>query len=580
MEIMTGFLEKKAIFFENREADYRLVSAIKKLPYSNDGVELKVQITGGSSQAYELWIEKAEIRIRAAESVGAFYAIQTLRQIFMHDKVPCLYIKDKPDFEYRGFYQDVTRGKIPTVATIKNLIDRMAYFKLNSLQIYVEYAFEFEECKELNETLGYLSKEEIRELDAYCKDNFIEFIPSLATFGHMYDLLQQDEYKHLRVLKDYEEIPNVWHSRTYHHTIDPLNEESIRLIKSLVDQFSPLFESENFNICCDETFDLKQYGEQGFDVGELYSDFVTQIITHLQKKGKKVMMWADVLLEHPEVIEKLPKEVCLLHWSYKENPTEDKIRRLAQMERKLIVCSGTTTWERLCEHVDTEEKNISRIAEYAYRHGASGLLNTNWGDYGNPCSLELAMYGMVLGAAKAWAPQMDLNEDFYQAVNFLLYESEHGVQFLKQLSKLHEGISWKAFCRNYYNYRFESQEKYEEVTEKDIEEIQNTYSRLAEQLLEEKWIQDDYRQEMLSSAEGLCVLAELSEKMKSHDLKRMTNTRKWLEQYRKNWMLKNKPSELWRIEDMLLYCEEEWEYLPQKDDCICSTIKEKKGGRL
>ena len=558
MEITTGFLKKKAIFFKNRAFDNRLLSAIGKLPFSEEGVELKIHINGGKGQAYELWIEKEEIRIKAPEAVGVFYAIQTLRQILKHEEVPCLYIKDEPDFKYRGFYQDMTRGKIPTVETMKKLIDRMAYYKLNSLQIYVEHAFEFDECKKLNETLGYLTKEEIRELDAYCRENFIEFIPSLATFGHMYELLQQDEYKHLRALKDYEEIPNVWHSRAHHHTIDPLNEESIKLVKHLIDQFSPLFESENFNICCDETFDLKAYGELGYDVGKLYVGFVKQIIEHLQKKDKKIMMWADVLLEHPEVIEELPEDVCLLHWSYKENPTEEKIRRLAQTNRKLIVCSGTTTWERLCEHVECEEKNISLIAEYGYRHGAVGLLNTNWGDYGNPCSQELAMYGMVLGAAKAWSPQMELNDEFYQAVNFLLYENEHGVQCLKQLSKLHEGVSWKAFCRNYYNYRFQRRGKYEEVLQKDIEEIQHTYSQLTEQLSEEKWTQDDYRQEMLSCAEGLCVVAELAEKMKQHDTKRTTNTKGWLKKYRKNWMAKNKPSELFRIEDMFLYCEEAW----------------------
>jgi N-acetyl-beta-hexosaminidase len=67
------------------------------------------------------------------------------------------------------------------VATLKSLIDQMAYYKLNSLQLYVEHTFEFEEYKDLNEKLGYLSKEEIKEIDAYCEENFIEFIPSLST---------------------------------------------------------------------------------------------------------------------------------------------------------------------------------------------------------------------------------------------------------------------------------------------------------------------------------------------------------------------------------------------------------------
>ena len=73
------------------------------------------------------------VKIQAESPAGAFYAIQTLRQILKEETVPCLHIKDRPDFKYRGFYQDVTRGKIPTVATLKKLIDDMAYYKLSFL---------------------------------------------------------------------------------------------------------------------------------------------------------------------------------------------------------------------------------------------------------------------------------------------------------------------------------------------------------------------------------------------------------------------------------------------------------------
>ena len=66
-----------------------------------------------------------------------------------------------------------------------------------------------------------------------------------------------------------------------HHTIDPLNSESFEVIKSLIDQYAPNFESEYFNICCDETFDLKKYQEQGKDVGKIYVDFVFSLYTLL-----------------------------------------------------------------------------------------------------------------------------------------------------------------------------------------------------------------------------------------------------------------------------------------------------------
>ena len=34
---------------------------------------------------------------------------------------------DKPDFEYRGAYLDITRGKVPKLETLKAFIDKIAY---------------------------------------------------------------------------------------------------------------------------------------------------------------------------------------------------------------------------------------------------------------------------------------------------------------------------------------------------------------------------------------------------------------------------------------------------------------------
>ena len=156
-----GFLSKKAVYYSDINYDKRVLKALEKLPFAQDGAKLNIDIIikGQDREGYELTIDENGIQITADCNAGAFYAIQTLRQIFSHEKIPYLYIKDEPDFKYRGFYHDVTRGKVPTVATLKSLVDQMAYYKLNSLQLYVEHTFEFEEYKDLNEKLGYLSKE-------------------------------------------------------------------------------------------------------------------------------------------------------------------------------------------------------------------------------------------------------------------------------------------------------------------------------------------------------------------------------------------------------------------------------------
>lgn len=554
LDIHSNFLSAKAVCYEKSGLDARLLTALEKLPYDQAGAPVDIHINGSEGDAYTLCVEENRIAIEAAGPAGAFYAIQTLRQLFTHKEIPCLYIDDAPDFEYRGFYHDVTRGKLPTVKTIKWLIDQMAYYKLNSLQLYVEHTFEFEEYKALRSVTGYLTKEELLEIGAYCRENFIDFVPSLSTFGHLYELLEQPQYRHLRVLKDYETEPNFWRARMLHHTLDPENPESIALVESLIDQYQPCFESEWFNICCDETFDLHSYDALGVDSGKLYVEFVKKIIAHAQKHGKKVMMWADILLKYPQTIADIPDDICFLNWDYKAEPLEEKITQFARSGRKQIVCPGTTTWSRLCENVDVEEPNICRMARYGYQHGALGVLNTNWGDWGNPCSLELAMYGLVLGAEVSWSVNTAVDEAFYSRVNELLYENENGIRYLKELSKLHDLVKWNDFCCDYFYHRY-GHESDKKETQIDLAAVQKGYAELVKKLSDEQWSNDEYRQEMLLAAQGVCMTAELWAKLLGRPVTRLTDTRQWLQEYSEKWLQKNQPNELYRIREMFEYCE-------------------------
>lgn len=570
LETRSGFLVKKAICFSEENLDSRLVMALKKLPCEPEGVMVEVCIDTActedceplqdkTSEGYELNICNEHICIRSSSIAGAFYAIQTLRQLFKQENVPCLYIKDWPDFSHRGFYHDVTRGRIPTVETLKKLIDDMAYYKMNSLQLYVEHVFEFRETKDLWASFGCLTEQEMKEIDEYCQVNFIDFIPSLSTFGHLYELLEQPKFKHLRVLKDYETIPNFWHARMRHHTMDPLNSESLGVVKSLIDQYAPCFTSKYFNICCDETFDLQRYAEEGYDVGQIYVDFVKRIVRYVQNKDKTVMMWADILLEHPETIAQLPEDIVFLNWYYEDKPRkiEEKIKKFAQFGRKQMVCPGTSSWYRFCENTDKEEINISEMIEMGHKYGAVGVLNTNWGDWGNPCSLELGMYGLVLGAEKSWSVNTELNGAFYDAVNELLYGSENGIRSLKAISELHNAMDWRLVCQNYFALRYEKGDDMKFISEEEVTWIQKRYLNIKENLSKEHWEQDEYRKEMLIAAEGICVMAELTAALAGYEAgkekKRVTNTEHWMEAYSESWMRKNKSSELYRIREMFEY---------------------------
>lgn len=555
IEIKEGFLKSKQVNIINLCEDERIEKALSCFGCTSAGAELTIKCSDLVSEKYKLYIEETSILIDAESAAGAFYGIQTLKQIFEYEKVPCLYIEDWPDMKYRGVYHDVTRGKVPTLDRLKKFIDTLAYYKNNSLQLYVEHTFPFKELGDNIEKTGYLTPEEIKELDDYCYENFIEFIPSIATFGHLYELLQRDEFKNLQTAVDFEEDQIFWWKRMRHHTIDPKNERSFEIIKSLIDQYMPLFRSQVFNICCDETFDLTRGKYKEEDTGKLYVDFVKKIVSYVESKGKKVMMWGDILLAHPECIDELPKDIEFLNWYYDPNPDEESFKTFEYAGCKQIVCPGTSSWSRLVENVAVADANIVQMLDLGYKYNADGQLNTNWGDLGNPCSIELAMHGLVLGAAKSWNIKTVPGDEFDAEINAVEYKNDNCVKYLRMLDDAHRNLGWNNLLFCYSNLIYEN--KFE-VTYPEKQEIENAISickTVMDELSAQSWKKDEYRKEMLLAAEGIVVIAEIYAKLAGYEIKRISNTENWLKNYRRKWLESNKESQLSDIEKIFITLE-------------------------
>lgn len=359
-------------------------------------------------QGYTLTVSPEGIRVTGRSRAGLFYGAATLRQMIRQAGacIPCARIGDWPEIPARGIYYDVTRGRIPTLDYLRKQADRLAFYKINQLQLYIEHTFLFEGLSEVWRDDTPLTGEDILELDAYCRKLHIDLVPNLSSFGHLYKLLRTKTYRRLCELPDPDKEPFGFAARMEHHTLDVGNPDSMALAKDLIGRYLPLFTSEYFNIGADETFDLGKGKNRSRAEKEgtrrMYMDFVGELCSFLVEKGKKPMFWGDIIYEFPDAVKELPKETICLNWGYEADVKEERVKTLADAGAAQYCCPGVSGWNQFVNSLDVAYENISRMCTYGVKYGAKGILITDWGDFGHVNHPDFGIPGIIYGAAFSW----------------------------------------------------------------------------------------------------------------------------------------------------------------------------------
>lgn len=364
---------------------------------------------------YCIDIESDGVRISYGDEAGAFHAASTLKQVFLQcgTVLPCLGIEDYPDFKARGLMLDISRNKIPTMDTLYRIVDLMADMKLNQLQLYIEgFSFAYPSFPYVWENETPVTGEELIVLDRYCRERFIDLVPNQNSFGHMTPWLMRKEFRHLAECPDGCEAP--WGKYDKPLGLNPLDEGSARLLERMYSDLLPNFTSDYFNVGCDEAFDLGQGMSreqcEKLGKGRVYLDFLIKIYKLAEKHGKKMMFWGDIIINYPELIPELPRDVIALEWGYDEDqPSEENCRKFSESGIKYYVCPGANTWNSITGRTDCMKNNLLNAAVRGKQHNAEGFLNTEWGDCGHWQSLPASYAAVVYGAALSWG--VDQNKD-------------------------------------------------------------------------------------------------------------------------------------------------------------------------
>jgi len=160
------------------------------------------------SEGYELTVTASQVTVRAMNSAGLFYGVQTIRHLLppvveytaaypQPLSLPGVHISDQPRFGWRGMMLDVARHFLP-LHDVKRFIDLAALYKLNRLHLHLSddqgWRVEIPGWPNLTEyggstevgggVGGYYSTDEYTELVEYAQDRFITVVPEIDIPGH------------------------------------------------------------------------------------------------------------------------------------------------------------------------------------------------------------------------------------------------------------------------------------------------------------------------------------------------------------------------------------------------------------
>lgn len=369
---------------------------------------------------YTLEIDARGARALSSDDAGERHARATFAQLRgLHapahgpTEIPALVIRDQPAFATRGALLDVSRGRVPSTESLHAIAARLAAWKFDHLQLYTEHTFAYAGHEDVWREASPLTPAEVRALDDRCFALGLELAPNQQSFGHMHRWLKHARYR------DLAEVPaGVEHAFSLDrepYSLDLADPRAIALLEDLYDQLLPCFRSRTFAVGLDETFDLglgkskDACAERG--VERVYLEHLRRVHALVTARGRRMQFWGDVILQRPDLVPELPRDLVALEWGYDAgHPFAQHVERFRDAGLEFWVCPGTSSWQSFGGRARNALLNLREAALHGARAGAAGMLVTDWGDRGHHQPHCVRDWGLFAGAGLAWNPDAQLDE--------------------------------------------------------------------------------------------------------------------------------------------------------------------------
>ncbi len=364
-------------------------------------------------QEFQLDLSTEPPELASADDAGFYYGLRTFAELLATpSSVPRCRISDAPEFSRRGYLLDISRGKIPLLEELKQLIRALSRLRYNELQLYIEHPFAFAAAEPVWADSGALEAHEIMELDEFCREHFIELVPNLNSFGHLGRWLESPYYRHLA------ECPDFWYYPEWDCSLRSVlapGTESLAFLKRLYAEFLPNFTARECNVGCDETIELgkgksaelcRKYGWEN-----VYLEHLMAVAALAGTHGCTIQMWGDMVRHHPALLTRLPENAAVLAWNYEaEDSFTQECEALHRAGRRFYVCPGTSAWTSLCGRTGNFLANLRNAAAAGRCYHAHGWLLTEWGDGGHLQHPPITWAPIAASALLAWNPECETLE--------------------------------------------------------------------------------------------------------------------------------------------------------------------------
>ena len=387
----------------------------------------------GQAEGYGLLVCGQFAAVGAQDAGGLTWGIQALRQLVRANvrnrALPRLRIGDWPSLKYRGFQDDLTRGESSTLPMLQSEVRLGSLLKMNFWTYYMENQYAFAKHPDIGPPGGCLLPDGLKTLVEYAGRYSVQIVGNQQSFGHMEKILELPAYKNLA------ESPGA---------LDPTNEATYQLLDDLYSEVAPLTSSPLFNICCDEVWSLgtgraKALAER-IGVPAVYTQHMRRVHDLLKDTyGKRMMMWGDIIGQHPESLKDIPKDTVMLAWNYDPQPTfVPLVKPFADAGYDFFVCPGVSCWFRILPVFDGAVGNIQGFVRDGAKCGALGMLLTSWDD-GAENLFNCNWHGVAWGAECAWNASTTSIDDFDRRIGGVLFgePGDHFGQAIKLLGKTH-----------------------------------------------------------------------------------------------------------------------------------------------